>query len=118
MVIALRELNRFKPRERPGGADGSRDRRPLSSSPLTADRGLTDEQHAFVEAIRDFAAREQFDRPSERRPLATRCARMGELGWYGLQIPEEYGGSGGTFLDATLFLEEFARGRIPVAATG
>jgi alkylation response protein AidB-like acyl-CoA dehydrogenase len=43
---------------------------------------------------------------------------MGELGWYGLQIPEAYGGSGGTFLDATLFLEETARGRIPVAAYG
>src|SRR4051812_12256527 len=43
---------------------------------------------------------------------------MGELGWYGLQIPEEYGGSGGSFLDATLFLEEFTRGRIPVAAYG
>ena len=43
---------------------------------------------------------------------------MGELGWYGLQIPEEYGGSGGSFLDATLFLEETARGQIPVAAYG
>ena len=43
---------------------------------------------------------------------------MGELGWYGLQIPEEYGGSGGSFLDATLFLEETTRGRIPMAATG
>ena len=43
---------------------------------------------------------------------------MGELGWYGLQIPEEYGGSGGSFLDATLFLEEFTRGQIPVAAYG
>ena len=38
---------------------------------------------------------------------------MGELGWYGLQIPEEYGGSGGSFFDATLFLEETARGQIP-----
>ena len=43
---------------------------------------------------------------------------MGELGWYGLQIPEEYGGSGGSFLDATLFLEEFTRGQIPVAGYG
>ena len=43
---------------------------------------------------------------------------MAELGWYGLQIHEEYGGSGGTFFDATLFLEETARGQIPVAAYG
>ena len=43
---------------------------------------------------------------------------MAELGWYGLQIPEEYGGSGGSFLDATLFLEETARGQIPIGAYG
>src|SRR5918999_1474640 len=43
---------------------------------------------------------------------------MAELGWYGLQIPEEYGGSGGSFFDATLFLEETARGRAPIGAYG
>ena len=43
---------------------------------------------------------------------------MAELGWCGLQIPEEYGGSGGSFLDATLFLEETARGQIPIGAYG
>jgi isovaleryl-CoA dehydrogenase len=78
---------------------------------------LTQEQEAFVEAIRDFAAREQFERPEDGHSDEV-AARMGELGWYGLQIPDEYGGSGGSFLDATLFLEETARGRIPVAAYG
>ena len=43
---------------------------------------------------------------------------MAELGWYGLQIDEEYGGSGGSFFDAALFLEETARGQIPMAAYG
>jgi isovaleryl-CoA dehydrogenase len=79
--------------------------------------GLTHEQEAFVEAIRDFAARERFERPEDGHSDEV-AARMGELGWYGLQIPEQYGGSGGTFLDATLFLEETARGRIPVNAYG
>ena len=78
---------------------------------------LTHEQEAFVEAIRDFAARERFDGSADPHSDAV-AARMGELGWYGLQIPEEYGGSGGSFLDATLFLEEFTRGQIPVAAYG
>jgi alkylation response protein AidB-like acyl-CoA dehydrogenase len=78
---------------------------------------LTAEQDAFVEAIRDFAERERFDTPHDGHSEAV-AARMGELGWYGLQIPEEYGGSGGSFLDATLFLEETARGRVPVAAYG
>jgi alkylation response protein AidB-like acyl-CoA dehydrogenase len=78
---------------------------------------LTAEQDAFVEAIRDFAERERFEAPHDGHSPEV-AARMGELGWYGLQIPEEYGGSGGSFLDATLFLEETARGRIPVAAYG
>jgi isovaleryl-CoA dehydrogenase len=78
---------------------------------------LTHEQEAFVEAIRDFAERERFERPEDAHSDEV-AARMGELGWYGLQIPEQYGGSGGSFLDATLFLEETARGRIPVAAYG
>jgi alkylation response protein AidB-like acyl-CoA dehydrogenase len=78
---------------------------------------LTAEQDAFVEAIRDFAERERFDAPHDGHSPEV-AARMGELGWYGLQIPDEYGGSGGSFLDATLFLEETARGRIPVAAYG
>jgi isovaleryl-CoA dehydrogenase len=77
---------------------------------------LSPEQEAFVEAIRDFAARERFDGDDPHSDEV--AARMAELGWYGLQIAEEYGGSGGSFLDATLFLEETARGRIPVAAYG
>ena len=88
------------------------------ASPQAADRGLTEEQRAFVEAIRDFAARERFERSDEDAHSHEVAARMGELGWYGLQISEEYGGSGGSFLDATLFLEEFTRGQIPVAAYG
>ena len=79
---------------------------------------LSHEQEAFVEAIRDFAGRERFDTPEHDGHSPEVAARMGELGWYGLQIPEEYGGSGGSFVDATLFLEEVARGRIPVSAYG
>jgi isovaleryl-CoA dehydrogenase len=78
---------------------------------------LSPEQEAFVEAIRDFAARERFEASDDGHSDEV-AAKMGELGWYGLQIPEQYGGSGGSFLDATLFLEETARGRIPVAAYG
>ena len=124
MVIALRELNRFKPREpavaeAAGGARRHRRHPKLSvAATQTADRGLTDEQRDFVAAIRDFAAREKLERPEHDGHSHEIAARMGELGWYGLQIPEEYGGSGGSFLDATLFLEEFTRGQIPVAGYG
>lgn len=91
----------------------------------TADHGLTDEQRDFVAAVRDFCAREcgpdRLDALTDggsdphNHEIA---ARMAELGWYGLTIPERYGGSGGSFLDATLFLEETARGQAPIGAYG
>jgi alkylation response protein AidB-like acyl-CoA dehydrogenase len=82
---------------------------------------LTHEQEDFVRAIRDFCARELTD--ERLRELTDDyedghsdelAEQMAELGWYGLTIDEQYGGSGGTFLDATLFLEETARGRAPL----
>ena len=80
--------------------------------------GLTDEQNDFVAAIRDFAQREKFDVPEDDHHSDEVAAKMAQLGWYGLQIPEEYGGSGGGFLDACLFLEETAHGQIPIGAYG
>ncbi|MEA2442999.1 MAG: hypothetical protein QOJ12_291 [Thermoleophilales bacterium] len=84
-----------------------------------SDAALTDEQQAFVHAIRDFCERELTGRSRDDDPHDDEVARrMGELGWYGLEIAEEYGGSGGSFTDATLFLEETARGRAPIGAYG
>src|SRR4030081_2306247 len=83
---------------------------------------LTDEQRAFVEAIRDFAQRECGTR--EQRDALTDhgkephspeiYARIAELGWLGVAIPEAYGGSGGGAVDMCLLCEEFARGLIPM----
>ncbi|MEA2309490.1 MAG: hypothetical protein QOI65_1776 [Thermoleophilaceae bacterium] len=82
---------------------------------------LTDEQQDFVRSVRDFCAKEF---PGERLAELTDgyedlhsddvARQMAELGWYGLTIDERYGGSGGTFLDAALFLEEFSYGRAPI----
>jgi len=80
--------------------------------------GLTDEQQDFVAAMRDFVARETFEVPEDDHHSDEVAAKMAELGWYGLQIPEEYGGSDGSFLDACLFLEETARGQVPIGAYG
>src|SRR5204863_9364617 len=86
--------------------------------------GLTDEQRQFVESIRDFCSRE-FGTTQKLSELTNGftdphnhdiARKMAELGWYGLCIPEEYGGPGSGFLDAALFLEEFTRGQAPVAA--
>ena len=96
----------------------------MTAAPPASALGLTDEQQQFVESIRDFCKREfgTTEKLSELTngftdPHNHEVARkMAELGWYGLCIPEEYGGSGGSFLDATLFLEEFTRGQAPVGA--
>jgi isovaleryl-CoA dehydrogenase len=87
---------------------------------------LTDEQHAFVEAIRDFAARECGTR-EQRDALTDRGSephnqelyeRIAALGWLGAAIPEEYGGSGGGAVDMCLLCEESARGQIPMGFFG
>lgn len=86
--------------------------------------GLSHEQEDFVRAIRDFCEKEfTLDKlhsmgVEEDHHSDEVAKRFAELGWWGVTIPEEYGGSGGTFFDATLFLEETARGRAPIGAYG
>ena len=43
---------------------------------------------------------------------------MAELGWLGVAIPEEYGGSGGSLVDQCVFFEELNRGMLPVSGIG
>jgi isovaleryl-CoA dehydrogenase len=86
------------------------------------DFSLSDEQQDFVAAVRDFCQRECGT--AERREQLTNgyteahnaelYKRMAELGWLGLTIPEQYGGSDGTMLDACLFMEETSRGLAPI----
>jgi alkylation response protein AidB-like acyl-CoA dehydrogenase len=76
---------------------------------------LTNEQQDFVAAIRDFCAREDFGTEPNDPAVYT---QMAELGWLGVSIPEEYGGTGGGMVDACLFLEESARGQAPIAGYG
>jgi isovaleryl-CoA dehydrogenase len=83
---------------------------------------LTDEQRDFVSAIRDFCARE-CGTQEQREQLTENYTelhntgiykKMADLGWLGLTIPEQYGGAGGTMLDACLFMEETSRGLAPI----
>jgi alkylation response protein AidB-like acyl-CoA dehydrogenase len=83
---------------------------------------LSDEQRDFVAAIRDFCRREvgtkeQREQLTENYSIHHNQAlysKMADLGWLGLTIPEDYGGSGGTMLDACLFMEETSRGMAPI----
>ena len=91
-----------------------------------AARTLTDEQRAFVEAVRDFAARECGTR--EQRDALTEHGRephnqqlyerIADLGWLGVTIPEEYGGSGAGAVELCLLLEEVSRGMVPISFVG
>jgi alkylation response protein AidB-like acyl-CoA dehydrogenase len=90
-----------------------------------ADHDLSAAQQDFVAAIRDFCARELANEGLAELTAGfsdlhnnALAARMAELGWYGITIPEEYGGSGGSFFDAVLFLEETARGQAPIGGYG
>jgi isovaleryl-CoA dehydrogenase len=86
------------------------------------DFSLTSEQQDFVAAIRDFCRRECGTQ--EQREELTQghteahndglYRKIAELGWLGVTIPEEYGGSDGGMLDACLFMEETSRGLAPV----
>ena len=83
---------------------------------------LTDEQGDFVAAIRDFCKREAGTQ--EKREKLTNgyteshsdalYRKMAELGWLGITIDEDHGGSGGSMLDACLFMEETSRGLAPI----
>ncbi len=83
---------------------------------------FTSEQEAFAEAVRDLAQRECGTR-AQRDALTNNgqephnvelYAKIAELGWLGIAVPEEYGGTGGGAVDLCLFLEELAYGQIPI----
>src|SRR5437763_3452387 len=81
-----------------------------SIAPLTA---LSDEERMFQAAAREFAEKEigphvdDMDREGVfRRELID---KFFEQGFMGIEVPEAYGGSGGTFFMAILAIEEFSR---------
>ncbi len=90
---------------------------PLLAAGLEAtawsDLSLTDEQQAFRDLARDFLDREavphrtQWDR-DESVDLAI-VPKMAEIGFFGLTIPEEYGGLGGDYVTYALGMEELGR---------
>jgi isovaleryl-CoA dehydrogenase len=92
----------------------------VDTSPVS---GLSDEQQDFVNAIRDFARREA-GTAEQRENLTDHyaelhnheiAAKLGELGYLGASVSEDYGGIGGGMVDACLFLEEAFRGLLPIA---
>jgi alkylation response protein AidB-like acyl-CoA dehydrogenase len=80
---------------------------------------LTEEQQMIVEQAAKFVANEspveRFRklRESERGWEPAMWAKMAEQGWLSIEVPEEQGGFGGSFLDLALVLEQLGRGLVP-----
>jgi butyryl-CoA dehydrogenase len=74
---------------------------------------LSHEHESFRKVVRDFAEREiaphvaQWDREHHFPVDVVRA--MGDLGLFGLAVPEEYGGSGGDFTSVCVAIEELGR---------
>ncbi|MDH6282458.1 acyl-CoA dehydrogenase family protein [Prescottella agglutinans] len=87
---------------------------------------FTPEQHDFAQAVaafcrRECGTREQRDALTGRGEHSHNQAlylKMAALGWLGITVPEEYGGSGGTAVDMCVLLEECARGMAPIGGIG
>jgi short/branched chain acyl-CoA dehydrogenase len=74
---------------------------------------LSEEHELFRKVVRDFAEQEiaphvaQWDR--EHHFPVDVVHRMGELGLFGLAVPEQYGGGGGDFTSVCVAIEEIGR---------
>ena len=82
--------------------------------------GLTVEQEHLREVAAKVAAEVYAPRAAQwdldRTPLPhDEVARLAELGFLGLAIPEEYGGQGGSLVDALVVIEELAKVCRPAA---
>src|SRR5215211_6580840 len=81
----------------------------------------TDEQRRWRDLARDFAQGEirphaaQLDR--EQKFPYDIVAKMTDLGFMGMTVPQEYGGSGGDFVAYNLALEEISRADTSVGIT-
>lgn len=82
---------------------------------------LTDEQRMFKNTVARFVENEVLPNAEawdeeERFPAETFRA-MGELGLFGISIPEEYGGVGADFLSCVLCMEELSKGDAGLATS-
>jgi alkylation response protein AidB-like acyl-CoA dehydrogenase len=80
---------------------------------------LSDGQEMLRETARGFLATacpadlvREMAEDEEGHPLRL-WQKMGEMGWMGMIIPEEYGGAGADFLDLIVLLEEMGRVCLP-----
>lgn len=83
------------------------------------DFSFTEEQEMLQKTARDFLATEcpkslvrEMAKDEIGHPLEL-WQKMSEVGWLGLVIPEQYGGSGASFFELIIVLEEMGRACLP-----
>jgi alkylation response protein AidB-like acyl-CoA dehydrogenase len=83
------------------------------------DMGLSEIQQMLKNSAREFLAREcplTLVRELENDPQGFSedlWRQVTGLGWTGIPFPEQYGGTGGTFLDLAVLVEEMGRALLP-----
>jgi alkylation response protein AidB-like acyl-CoA dehydrogenase len=82
---------------------------------------MTEERRMIQEMARDFSMNEVLPVANELDPIEGEIpmdlrAKMGELGFFGIMTPEEYGGMGLGVFEYCLITEELARGWMSVAS--
>ncbi|WP_132991645.1 acyl-CoA dehydrogenase family protein [Gordonia zhaorongruii] len=87
---------------------------------------FTPEQTAFATAVSDFCQRETGTR-AQRDAWTDDGAenhsqelyrKMADLGWAGINVPEEFGGAGAGNVELCIFLEEAMRAMAPIGGVG
>ncbi len=85
------------------------------------DFDLTDDQRVLQKSVRELAERlivpNAHDWDEEERFPHEIIKPMGEMGLFGMQVPEKYGGAGMKFQDYVIALEEIARADASVGLT-
>jgi alkylation response protein AidB-like acyl-CoA dehydrogenase len=83
------------------------------------DLSLTEEQELLQNSARDFLRQEcptthvRAMEEDETGYSPTLWQQIAELGWAGLMFPEQYGGSGYSFIELCVLMEEFGRALLP-----
>ena len=95
----------------------------MDSIPTPAARPtyMTDERRLIQESARDFAMREVMPIANELDPIQgdipqTLIKKMADMGYFGIMIPEKYGGLGLGAFEYCLVAEELARAWMSVAS--
>ena len=80
---------------------------------------FTEEQEMLRKMARDFLEKEcpktlvkEMEKDEKGYPPEL-WRKMADLGWMGIVFPEQYGGTGGTFLDLTIIIDEMGRACLP-----